>query len=44
MTDQLTFARRVADEVAFMADGVVVERGHPEQIFTAPTHEPTRQS
>ncbi|CIV78556.1 amino acid ABC transporter ATP-binding protein [Streptococcus pneumoniae] len=27
------FAREVADRVIFMADGVVVEDGTPEQIF-----------
>ena len=43
VTHEMGFARDVADRVVFMADGVVVEEGNPEQIFTAPRHERTRQ-
>jgi polar amino acid transport system ATP-binding protein len=32
----------VADRVVFMADGMIVETGRPEEIFTAPQHERTR--
>lgn len=35
VTHEMGFAREVADQVAFMDDGVVVESGVPEQIFTA---------
>jgi polar amino acid transport system ATP-binding protein len=35
VTHEMGFARDVADRVLFMADGVVVEEGSPEQIFTS---------
>jgi polar amino acid transport system ATP-binding protein len=35
VTHEMGFAREVADQVAFMDDGVVVEAGVPEQVFTA---------
>jgi polar amino acid transport system ATP-binding protein len=35
VTHEMGFAREVADQVAFMDQGVVVESGAPEQIFTA---------
>lgn len=38
VTHEMGFAREVADRVIFMADGVVVEDGTPEQIFEH-THE-----
>ncbi|KQQ92883.1 glutamine ABC transporter ATP-binding protein [Leifsonia sp. Leaf325] len=43
VTHELSFARQVADEVLFMDGGVIVERGAPAQLFTAPTHERTRK-
>ena len=43
VTHEMGFARDVADRVLFMADGVVVEEGSPEQMFKAPRHERTRQ-
>ncbi|MDT3345929.1 amino acid ABC transporter ATP-binding protein [Microbacterium aquilitoris] len=43
VTHELAFARQVADEVVFFDDGVIVERGHPRDIFTAPTNERTRR-
>ncbi len=43
VTHEMGFARDVADRVLVMADGVVLEEGSPEQIFTAPRHERTRQ-
>jgi polar amino acid transport system ATP-binding protein len=33
VTHEMAFARDVADKVIFMADGVIVEQGTPEQIF-----------
>ena len=33
VTHEMGFAREVADRVIFMADGVVVEDGRPEEIF-----------
>lgn len=43
VTHEMQFAREVADEVVFMADGVVVEKGTPEEIFEHPKNERTRQ-
>ena len=43
VTHEMGFARDVADRVVFMADGAVVEEGHPQQIFSAPRAERTRQ-
>jgi len=36
VTHEMEFARRVADKVMFMADGVIEELGEPEQVFTNP--------
>jgi len=36
VTHEMGFARQVADRVIFMDQGVIVEDGPPEQIFTAP--------
>jgi cystine transport system ATP-binding protein len=33
VTHELAFAREVADEVVFMDGGMVVERGHPDQVL-----------
>jgi ABC-type polar amino acid transport system ATPase subunit len=43
VTHEMGFARDVADRVIFMADGLVVEEGSPQQIFSAPKNERTRQ-
>jgi polar amino acid transport system ATP-binding protein len=37
-THEMGFARRVADQVCFLADGVVAESGSPEQVLGAPKH------
>lgn len=42
VTHEIGFAREVCDEVAFLHDGLVVERGHPKDIFNDPTHERTK--
>ena len=42
-THEMGFAREVADEVCFLHDGAVVERGEPERIFTAPEHPETQR-
>ncbi len=36
VTHELGFAREVADQVVFMADGVVVEAGAPTQVIDSP--------
>ncbi|GII76468.1 peptide ABC transporter ATP-binding protein [Sphaerisporangium rufum] len=43
VTHEMSFARDVSDEVLFMDQGVVVERGDPATVFTAPAHERTRR-
>lgn len=42
VTHELGFAREVSDQVVFMADGVVVESGPPDQVLRDPQHERTR--
>ncbi|GLX95007.1 ATP-binding cassette domain-containing protein [Herbidospora sp. NEAU-GS84] len=42
-THEMGFARDIADTVCFLADGVLLERGHPDQIFGAPKHPRTRE-
>jgi ABC-type polar amino acid transport system ATPase subunit len=43
VTHEMGFAGDVADRVIFMADGVIMEEGTPQQIFSAPRNERTRQ-
>jgi len=43
VSHEVRFARQVASRVALMADGEVMEVAPPEQFFTAPSHERTRQ-
>ena len=43
VTHELAFAREVADEVVFMDQGLVVERGAPEVVLGSPQHDRTRQ-
>ena len=42
-THEMSFARDVADQVCFLQDGRIVERGEPEQIFTDPSHADTQR-
>ena len=42
-THEMTFAREVADEVCFLHDGLIAERGDPERIFTAPERPETQR-
>jgi general L-amino acid transport system ATP-binding protein len=43
VTHEVRFARQVASRVVLMADGQVVEVAPPEQFFTNPQHERSRQ-
>lgn len=36
VTHEMGFAREVADRIVFMADGVIVEEGTPDEIFNSP--------
>ena len=38
VTREMGFAREVADRVMFMDEGVILEEGTPEEIFSAPKH------
>jgi L-cystine transport system ATP-binding protein len=43
VTHEMRFAKEAADEVLFLDQGVIVERGKPEQIFFNPKEERTKQ-
>ena len=42
VTHEMGFAREVGDQVVFMDQGVVVEKGEPAEVFTNPRHERTK--
>lgn len=42
VTHEMGFAREVGDRVIFMDDGMLIEEGTPEQIFTAPREKRTQ--
>jgi len=43
VTHEMGFAREVADRVAFLHEGRIVEAAPPARLFTAPEHPRTRQ-
>ena len=43
VTHEMTFARDVADKVIFMDNGYICEEGNPEDIFTNPKQERTKE-
>ncbi|MDD4887649.1 MAG: amino acid ABC transporter ATP-binding protein [Thiomonas sp.] len=43
VTHEMGFAREVADRVVMMDQGRIIESAAPEQFFSAPSHERTRQ-
>ena len=43
VTHEMGFAREVADKVIFMADGMVLETGTPEEIFSNPKTDKAKQ-
>ena len=43
VTHEMSFARRVADRVVFMADGQIVEEGAPDEFFDHPTSARARE-
>lgn len=43
VTHEMGFAREVADRVAFMHDGQILEQEHPKNFFDHPQNERTRQ-
>ncbi len=42
-THEMGFAREIANRVCFLHQGVILEEGPPEQIFSAPREERTQQ-
>ena len=42
VTHEMNFAKDVSDKVVFMADGVIVESGTPQNIFEQPQHDRTK--
>jgi len=42
-THEMSFAQEVADKVCFLDAGVIWEEGPPQQIFTAPREQRTRE-
>jgi polar amino acid transport system ATP-binding protein len=42
-THEMAFARDVADEVCFLHEGRILERGEPERIFSAPEQPETQR-
>ena len=42
VTHEIEFAKEVADKVIFMADGVIVEQGTPEDVIVNPKNERTQ--
>jgi polar amino acid transport system ATP-binding protein len=43
VTHEMGFARRVADRVVFIDDGVIIEEGPPEQVLVEPREARTRR-
>ena len=42
VTHEMAFAREVSNRVVYMADGVICEEGTPEQLFSNPKEQKTR--
>ncbi|WML24382.1 amino acid ABC transporter ATP-binding protein [Neobacillus sp. OS1-33] len=43
VTHEMGFAKEVADRVIMLADGNIIEEGHPSEIFVYPKHERTQR-
>ena len=43
VTHEMGFARQVADRVVFMADGMILEEGTPDEVFDNPANERLKQ-
>lgn len=42
VTHEMGFAREVADRVLFIDEGLIIEQGKPDEIFSNPRHERTK--
>ena len=43
VTHEMSFAKNVSDQVIFMDNGIVLEKGTPEDVFENPKEERTKQ-
>ncbi len=43
VTHEMGFAREVGDRVVFMDEGIIMEKGDPDQIFDNPQNERTQE-
>lgn len=43
VTHEMDFAREVSDKIVFMDKGIILEEGHPDDIFTNPKNERTKE-
>lgn len=43
VTHEMGFAKEVADRVIMLADGFILEEGHPDEIFSNPKNERTKK-
>jgi len=43
VTHEIQFARKAADRILFMEDGLIVEEGRPAEMVDSPKHERTRR-
>lgn len=43
VTHEMGFAKEVADRIIMLADGNIIEEGHPNDIFVQPKHERTQR-
>ena len=43
VTHEMGFARQVADRIVFMADGMILEEGTPDEFFENPSNERLKQ-
>jgi ABC-type polar amino acid transport system ATPase subunit len=43
VTHEMAFAKEVSDRVVFMDQGIILEQGSPEEIFTRPKNDRTRE-
>ena len=43
VTHEIGFAKKVANEIIFLADGIITETGSPEEFFANPKQERTRK-
>ncbi len=43
VTHEMAFARDVSNQVVFMSDGIILEKGTPEEIFVSPKNEKTKE-